>query len=101
LSGDIGYAYFAADQSVSFQPREEIYLGSVLKLNEYWRLFGQTRRDLENDRTVANRVGIGYEDECFDFSVGLYQSFYRDRDIEPDSSISFQITFKTLGTASN
>lgn len=101
LSGDIGYAYFAADQSLSFQAREEVYLGSVLKLNEYWRLFGQTRRDIENDRTVANRVGIGYEDECLDFSVGLYQSFYRDRDIEPDSSISFQITFKTLGTASN
>lgn len=99
LSGDIGYAYFAADQSLDFEPREEAYVGAVLRMNRYWRLFGQTRRDLANDRTVSNRIGVGYGDECLDFSVGLYQSFYRDRDIEPDSSVIFQITFKTLGTA--
>jgi LPS-assembly protein len=99
VTGELGYAYFAADQSVAFTPREEIYAGSVLRLDEYWRLFGQTRRDLANSRTVANRVGIGYEDECIDFSIGFSQSFYRDRDIEPDKSVVLRITFKTLGTA--
>lgn len=98
LSAEIGYGYFAADQSVTFQEREEIYLGSIIKLDEYWRLFGQTRQDLADHRTVANRVGIGYEDECLDVSLMFSQSFYRDRDIEPDSSVLFQITFKTLGT---
>ena len=70
-----------------------------MRLDEYWRVFGQTRRDLANSRTVANRVGIGYEDECIDFSIGFSQSFYRDRDIEPDKSVVLRITFKTLGTA--
>lgn len=98
VSAEFGYGYYAADQSVTFQEREEVYLGSVLKLDEYWRVFGQTRRDLADHRTVANRVGIGYEDECLDASLTFSQSFYRDRDFEPDSSILFQITFKTLGT---
>ncbi|WP_421862880.1 LPS-assembly protein LptD [Parvibaculum sp.] len=100
VSAELGYGYYAADQSVTFQEREEIYLGSVLKLDEYWRLFGQTRRDLADDRTVANRIGVGYEDECVDASLMFSQSFYSDRDYEPDSSVIFQVTFKTLGTGS-
>lgn len=99
LSGNVGYAYFAADQSVTFQAREEAYLATVLKLDEYWKIYGQTRRDIENDRTLSNRIGLGYEDECLDFSIGFHQSFYRDRDIEPDNSVVIQLTFKTLGTA--
>ncbi|HCX69280.1 MAG TPA: hypothetical protein DHK64_17615, partial [Rhodobiaceae bacterium] len=95
VSAELGYGYYAADQSVTFQEREEIYLGSVLKLDEYWRLFGQTRRDLANDRTVENRIGVGYEDECVDASLMFSQSFYSDRDYVPDSSVIFQITFKT------
>lgn len=98
VSAELGYGYYAADQSVTFQEREEVYLGSVVQLNEYWRMFGQTRQDLADHRTVANRIGIGYEDECVDASLMFTQSFYRDRDFEPDSSVMFQVTFKTLGT---
>lgn len=98
ISGQFGYSYYAADQSVTFTSREDVFLGATLKLDEYWRLFGRTRHDIANDRAVANRVGVGYEDECFDFSVSFNQSFIRDRDIEPESSVILQITFKTLGT---
>lgn len=98
VSAEIGYAYFAADQSISFQEREEVYLGSIIKLDEYWRLFGQTRQDLADNRTVRNRVGVGYEDECLNASLTFRQSFDRDRDIEPDSSLIFQISLKSLGS---
>ena len=99
LSGQFGYAYFAADQSVTFISREEVFLGATVKLDEYWRLFGRTRHDIANDRPVSNRVGVGYEDECFDFALSFNQSFIEDRDIEPESSVTLQITFKTLGAA--
>ncbi len=99
VSAQFGYAYFAADPSIALVAREEVFLGGVLKLDEYWRLFGRTRHDIANDRAIANRIGFGYEDECFDFSVAFNQSFIRDRDIEPESSVILQITFKTLGTA--
>lgn len=98
---EFGYAYFAADQTINFRSREEIYAGSVIKLDDYWRIYGQTRRDLSNSRTVSNRLGIGYEDECIDISLGFDQSFYRDRDYEPDNSVIFRVTLKTLGPTGN
>ena len=97
LSAEVGYAYFAADQSVTFVPREEIYLGSVLRLDDEWRLYGDTRQDLANSRTVSNQIGLAYEDECLEASVAFSQTFYQDRDVQPDTSVVFQITFKTLG----
>tara|TARA_R110000824_G_scaffold386283_5_gene581116 strand:- start:81536 stop:83764 length:2229 start_codon:yes stop_codon:yes gene_type:complete len=97
VSGQLGYAYFAADQSVTFTSREEVFLGATVKLDDYWRVYGRTRHDIANDRAVANRVGFGYEDECFDFSLSFNQSFTRDRDIEPETSVILQITLKTLG----
>lgn len=100
IMAELGYAYFAADQTSTFRPREEIYAGSVVKLNEYWRAFGQVRHDLANSRSVSNRIGVGYEDECVDLSLSFSQSFYRDRDIEPDSAVVLRITLKTLGSAS-
>ncbi|MEX0838592.1 MAG: LPS-assembly protein LptD [Parvibaculum sp.] len=98
-SGQFGYAYFAADQSVTFTSREEVFLGAAVKLDDYWRAFGRTRQDIANDRAVENRIGFGYEDECFDFSLSFNQSFTSDRDIEPEKSVILQITLKTLGEA--
>ncbi len=100
VMAELGYAYFAADQTLTFQPREEIYAGTVVSLNEYWRVFGQVRHDLANSRSVSNRIGIGYEDECIDVSLGFSQSFYSDRDIEPDRAVVLRLTLKTLGSAS-
>jgi LPS-assembly protein len=98
VSAQLGYAYFAADQFSTFTPREEIVLGSVVRLDDYWRLFGQTRRDLSKHRAVNNSVGVGYSDECLDISLGYYQSFTRDRDIEPENSFILRLTLKTLGS---
>lgn len=100
VMAELGYAYFAADQTQTFQPREEAYAGSVVKLNEYWRVFGQVRQDIANSRSVSNRFGIGYEDECIDVALGFSRSFYQDRDIDTDSAVVLRITLKTLGSAS-
>ena len=100
VMAELGYAYFAADQTLTFRPREEIYAGSVVSLNEYWRVFGQVRHDLANSRSVSNRIGIGYEDECIEVSLGFSQTFYSDRDIEPDRAVVLRLTLKTLGSAS-
>lgn len=100
VTAEVGYAYFSADQSTTTKTREEIILGTIIKLDEYWRLFGRARRDMAEHKPVSNQVGFGYEDECFDISLGFYQTFVRDRDIEPENSVLLQVTFKTLGTAS-
>jgi LPS-assembly protein len=100
VTAQVGYAYYAKDQSVSGAgAREEVVLGSTLRLSEYWRLFGSTRRDLALAQNLANQVGITYEDECFGFTFGFYQNFVRDRDIEPSNTFLVQFTFKNLGSA--
>src|SRR3546814_13107758 len=59
--------YFADDPTLTTTTgaREEVNIGGVLKLSEYWRLFGSSTRDLAKSVTISNRIGIGYQDECF------------------------------------
>ena len=97
LSGTVGYGFFAENLSQSLGRREEIYTSLNAQLDEYWRLFGSSRRDIEQDRTVQNRAGIGYADECFELSLAWQQDFTRDRDIKPSNSILLRIGFKHLG----
>lgn len=100
LATQLGYAYFAQDPLVTATPlsREEISLGAVLKLSEFWRLFGNTTRDLTSSETLSNRIGVGYQDECFGLSVGFYQSNISYQDIEKSNTFLVEITFKNLGS---
>jgi LPS-assembly protein len=99
LTTQLGYAYFASDQSLTTTPgsREEVTLGSVLKLSDYWRLFGSTVRDIANHATISNEVGIGYQDDCFGISFGFYQSNISYQDIQRSNTFLIQIVFKNLG----
>ncbi|HEY4343520.1 MAG TPA: LPS-assembly protein LptD [Parvibaculum sp.] len=100
LSTQIGYAYSAKDQAITAiaGSREQISLGSVLKLSEYWRVFGYTTRDLAQSFTVSNQIGIGYQDDCFGLAIGMYQSNIAYQDIQKSNTFLVQITFKNLGT---
>jgi len=97
LSGTIGYAFFDQSLSAALGEREEI-TGSVrYQVSDYWRVSGSTRRDLQNRQTLNNNVGVYYADECLTAGLAYTQSFTRDRDIEPENSITFTIVFKNLG----
>ncbi len=100
LATQLGYAYFAQDPAVTATAlsREEVSLGAVLKLSEYWRLFGDTTRDLTTKETISNRIGVGYQDECFGLSVGFYQSNINYQDIQKSNTFLVEITFKNLGS---
>lgn len=100
LATQLGYAYYANDPllTTTTGAREEVSLGGVLKLSEYWRLFGSSTRDLAQKVTISNRIGVGYQDECFGLSVGFYQSNIYYQDIEKSNTFLVEITFKNLGT---
>lgn len=93
------YAFFDASQSARLGTREELSAYANYRLSDYWSLRGYTRRDLENQQTLNNQLGLYYQDECFALGLAYQQEFFRDRDIEPDNSIMLQLTFKHLGTA--
>lgn len=100
LATQLGYAYFAQDPAVTTTTgsREEVSLGSVLKLSEFWRLFGSTTRDISKSVTISNQIGVGYQDDCFGLAVGLYQSNINYQDIEKTNTFLIQIVFKNLGS---
>ena len=100
LATQLGYAYYANDPSLTTTTgaREEVSIGGILKLSEYWRLFGSSTRDLANKVTISNRIGIGYQDECFGLAVGFYQSNIYYQDIQKSNTFLVEVTFKNLGS---
>lgn len=90
---DLGYVYVRDDPNgLTQDTREEIYVEGKFEIAEFWSAYGNYRRNLAGaGNSVDGRIGIEYLDECFGFSLELKKSFTRDRDIEPDTTIGFNI----------
>jgi LPS-assembly protein len=85
------------DISDTFPTREEIGGGVDLKLNDQWRFTAGGRRDITDNGGMINAgTGIIYTGDCTDFTLAWSRDFIRDRDIEPSTSITFQVTLKNL-----
>lgn len=89
----------AALDPVNNTEGEEVSGSFYLNLVENWWLSGHARRDLRRAAMVSDGIALTYQDECFLFTLGFNQSFIRDRDIEPESSLMFRIQLVTLGEA--
>ncbi len=77
--------------------REEVFGSSSLSLNKNWMLYGNARRDLSKDGgLISSGGGLIYQNECITVISGINREFTRDRDIEPSSSYSVQISFKNI-----
>ncbi|MEH6525260.1 MAG: LPS assembly protein LptD [Sneathiella sp.] len=90
---DLGYVYLRDDPNgLTQDTREEIYVAGKVEIAEFWSAYGDYRRNLAGTgNSVDGRIGIEYLDECFGFSLELKKSFTRDRDLEPDTTIGFNI----------
>ncbi len=92
------YVFFDSQDDSEFSGREEISGNVAAKLNRLWRSSFAGRYDLEGEgglRSLA--LNLTYECECFVFSTTLNRQFYEDRDLQPNDTILFKLTFKTLG----
>jgi LPS-assembly protein len=94
----LGYL-FADNQKISeeFGKREELNFSAGSQLTNNWSISGSHRRNLERDRALSWSVGLAYNDECFTFEGVFQRKFFDDREIEPEDSILFRISFKHLG----
>ena len=78
--------------------REEVAATGRARLSNYWSLTGHTRHDLtDTGGTINSGYGLEYEDECFSFVFDFKRDFTRDRELEPNTTISFRIRLKSLG----
>lgn len=77
--------------------REEISATTALALNDKWTLSGHARRDLtSNGGLIYSGANLLYAGDCVDFTFSMYREFTRDRDIEPSTSFTFQVTLRNL-----
>lgn len=94
----IGYVRLTREQSdAALISREEIATTLHAQLNPNWWMTAATRRELGENSTVSTKAGVFYQDECILFGVIYDRRYTRDRDVEPSSSISFQINLLNLG----
>lgn len=70
------------------------------RIGKNWSLEASTRENLEADLSVETMAGLTYEDECTLLTLSLERDYSRieQANIEPDTSINFAFTLKTIGS---
>lgn len=96
---DLTYLFVDEEATArQFGEREEVLAGVSLGLTNYWSVFANARRNLEEDGGfVSAGGGVQYSDECLIFRASVARRFTRDRDLVPANTILFQFIFKNLG----
>lgn len=101
--------YLKLDRDMLFinrEDREEVRASAFYQLDENWRLSGGFTHRLtgatiagfkEADGGVEYDIGLSYTNECIELGLRLRETFTRDRDVEPGTSILFRLKLKNLG----
>lgn len=91
---------------INREDREEIRVSGFYKIDTNWRLSGTWTRRLEGadlptfieeSGPVQYSVGVEYQNECIELGLRLRETFTRDRDVEPGTSIMFRLKLTNLG----
>jgi LPS-assembly protein len=89
--------YRSLDNNRYLVDREEGTIYAATPVTDEWSIFASARRDLSLDQMIATSGGLIYHNECFSLMLQGLRNYTRDRDIEPDTSITLRVGFKNLG----
>jgi LPS-assembly protein len=89
--------YASLERNAFIDTSEELYVAAGMPIYGGWRVQAAMLRDLELSQTIINEAGLAYENDCFNILLGLRRSFTRDRDVEPNTSVTMRVGFKNLG----
>ncbi len=88
--------YVRLNDDPTTDEREEASATGAVALNKQWSLNSFGQRDLVKNRMVAAGGGLVYTHECITVLTEFRREFIRDRDVEPNSSISLKLSLKNL-----
>jgi LPS-assembly protein len=94
------YGDYAPQPELGFLTRREGILGGAsFKVTSNWVVLGSARYDVINRQFDQARLGLGYVDDCFMFSLNWLQGYTYTPTQTPvrDSTIMFQFSLRTLG----
>jgi LPS-assembly protein len=95
LNLEVGYRNL--NDNLYLEDSEEVSGYVSFPIAEEWTVFASGRRDMSLDQMIASSGGLIYHNECFSLMLMALRNYTRDRDIEPDTSVSLRIGFKNLG----
>jgi LPS-assembly protein len=85
------------DQEVLVEDQEQIRLGVVTQVDDFWTVGGGAIYDLRSAEPVSYRAGLRYADECFIISAAVERDFNDDPDLRDGFSFYLSIGLKNLG----
>lgn len=75
----------------------EVFGAGTVRLTDNWSVNGYIRRDLLGEaQTRAAGAGVVWQNECVTIFTGINREFFRDRDIQPDTSVTVRLGLKNL-----
>lgn len=88
--------YVTLENDRFLEDREEIMTSMAIALADEWTVNASAQRDLDQDKMLFAGVGLVFHNECFTLQTSFGRQFTRDRDVEPDTSITVRVGFKNL-----
>ena len=67
------------------------------RVTRHWRLDASLRENLETEERVRADAAFTYEDDCTIIAIRFDRDYARVGSIEPDTSINFTFSLKTIG----
>ncbi|HEX6143002.1 MAG TPA: LPS assembly protein LptD [Geminicoccaceae bacterium] len=98
LRVDVNYLSLEEDpEAEDFREREEVTAGLLVRPTSRLSVRFQTRRNLEQSRTIAHNVGLVYRNPCLLLVAALEERFTRNRDAGGGTTFTMRVTFQNLG----
>lgn len=92
------YTFTEAQPNYRFdQDRHEVTGTGSLRLDENWRVFGSASYDIENRELFKHSVGVGYDNDCFSFSLSYSENENRTTGENTGSTIGVSLGLRTIG----
>ncbi len=78
------------------EDQRNVILATSVALAPEWTLTAGGQRDLENNQAITAGVGLIYQNECITVFTDAKKEYTRDRDLEPNTSVSVRLALKNL-----
>ncbi|MFC3225656.1 LPS-assembly protein LptD [Marinibaculum pumilum] len=77
--------------------REAVQVQGNLRISKYWTATAAHLQDLgEDGGSLYTNLGLRYTDECFDLLLFADTSYFRNRDIQPETTFGFRFRLANL-----
>jgi len=92
------YTFTEAQPNYRFDTdRHDVTGTGSVRIDENWRVFGGASYDIEAGDLYRRSIGVGYDNDCFSFSVSYSENDNRITGESTGSTIGFSLGLRTIG----